>query len=92
MDKAEIQRATEQVDCKSVNEILKTCTIEQQKKYIQMTDELLCGYMSWKAFLSLAMKPEDYKNMPMELVMKYTRKIDNARFLTACIEDALNDI
>lgn len=92
MDPFEVQKICNENDYAAINDILKTCTVEQQKKYIQMTDDLLYRYMSRKAFLSTAMKPEEYKNMPVELVKKYTRKIENARFLTACIEDALNDI
>lgn len=77
---------------KASQESLPESLPEPLEKYIRMTDDLLCQYQSRKAFLASAMKPEDYMGFPAELAKKYTRKIENARFLTAIVEDVLEEI
>lgn len=92
MNPDEIQKKAEEIARKAFNSMKHDTMTDNQKKYVQMTDDLLCQYQSRKAFLATAMKPEDYSNMPVDLAKKYTRKVENARFLTAVVEDALEGI
>ncbi len=92
MDEADIQRIAKQVAYKNVNEEMEKAFIERQGKYEQMVHDILCQHQSRKEFLASAMKPKDYIKMPQELAREYTRRVNNAHFLTTCVENAMEGI